>query len=916
MQSFLDEVVQDIWQNNKAPEDLIFVLPSKRAGSFLKSAMAKIAKRPFFSPKIYSTETFVAEISGLSYASSTVLLFELYHSYLQQPVAEKESFYNFSKWGQMLLQDFNEVDRYLVPPAKIFSYLSAIQELNHWYLQPGKTPMMEDYIRFWNSLEKLYLHFTARILSLGQGHQGLVYRTAVDRLPAYLDTVKNKRHIFVGFNALNAAEDAIIQQILEKTHADIYWDSDPCFIEDTIHDAGYFLRQHQKKWPYFQEHPFKGLSNCYKGKKEIRIIGVPKKVSQVKYVGQLLRELGRSNPEGLQHTAVVLGDEALLNPLLNAIPEEINKVNITMGYPIDKTPMYGLFTMFFELYLHQDPRGWYARDVLSFLSHNFVQMLYTTDGALQVSLAIEEIKKRNWVYIDLHKIKELERACEVSLSHLFFSPNLDALAFINRSLSLIAMLKLSLQEEGNDLDLEYLYRFYTLFNQLHEMLDRYPFANDIRSLYSLFKELKSTETVDFRGEPLEGLQIMGMLESRNLDFETVIITSVNEGILPSGKSNNSFIPFDVKRDFGLPTYKEKDAVYAYHFYRLLQRASQVYILYNTEADVLEGGEKSRFINQLLTDGNRPGDVVHIVASPELRAFHAPLQSISKDEQLLTALKAVASSGFSPTSLSNYIRNPIDFYQREILKIREAEDLEETVAANTFGTIIHDALETLYQPFKGCCLEADTMKQILPRIEPVVKTHFTRSYSRDSVLSGKNLIAFHVVVRYIRNFIQMEINSLSRSQVKIIALEVNLRLPLHIPGLDFPVLLKGKLDRIDEVDGNLRIVDYKTGFVKPPNVEVYDWELLTRDYECSKAFQLLCYALLYSQQAEAFPIQAGIFSFKNLGAGWLPFATKEKKGSRAKETHIDGKILEQFREKLFDLIREICDPLVAFTEKEV
>ncbi len=915
MQTFLDEVVRDVWQNDKTPDDIIFVLPSKRAGSFLKSAMAKVAKRPFFSPKIYSTETFVEEISGLSYATNTVLLFELYHSYLQQPLPEKESFYNFSKWGQMLLQDFNEVDRYLVPPGKIFSYLSAIQELNHWYLQPGKTQMMEDYIRFWNSLEQLYLHFTSRLLSTGQGHQGLVYRTAVDRLPSYLETVKNKRHVFIGFNALNAAEASIIQEILAKTNADIYWDSDPCFIEDTIHDAGYFLRQHRKEWPYFRDNSFKGLSSFFMSKKTIKIIGVPKKVSQVKYVGQLLKKLGRGTPEGIQHTAVVLGDEALLNPLLNAIPEEINKINITMGYPLDKTPMCGLFTMFFELYLHQDPRGWYARDVLSFLSHNFIQMLYTKDRASQVRLAIEEIKKRNWVYIDLHKIKELEGACGVSLSHLFFSHTLDGLAFINRSLELISILKLSLQEVGNDLDLEYLYRFFTLFNQLQKLLETYPFANDIRSLYSLFQELKATETVDFRGEPLEGLQIMGMLESRNLDFDTVIITSVNEGILPSGKSNNSFIPFDVKRDFGLPTFKEKDAVYAYHFYRLLQRATKVYILYNTEADVLEGGEKSRFINQLLTDGNRPDDVVHIIASPELKAVPAPLQSISKDVLLLSALEAVASSGFSPTSLSNYIRNPINFYQREILKIREADDLEETVAANTFGTIIHDTLEELYQPFVGQYLEKDKLKQILPQIEYVVRTHFSRSYSGDSKLSGKNLIAFHVVVRYIRNFVQMEIESLSGSQVKIIRLEEKLALTLNIPGIDFPVLLKGKLDRIDEVDGNLRIVDYKTGYVKPANVEVYDWELLTREYEVSKAFQLLCYALLYGQHT-SFPIQAGIISFKNLGAGWLPFGTKEKKGSRTKDIFIDEKILDLFREQLYNLIREICDPLVAITEKEV
>lgn len=916
MQSFLEEVVADVWQKNEPLEELIFILPSKRAGSFLKAALAKAAKAPFFSPVIYSTESFVEEISGLAYASNTVLLFELYHSYLQQPLAVKESFYSFSKWGQMLLQDFNEVDRYLVPPEKIFSYLSAIQELNHWYLQPGKTKMMEDYIRFWNSLEQLYHHFNDRLLARGQGHQGLVYRTACNRLPSYLKTIGDKRHIFIGFNALNAAEAFIIQEILASTNSEIYWDSDPYFIEDPVHDAGYFLRQHQKGWPYFREHPFKGLSQSYLREKEIRIIGVPRKVSQVKYVGRLLQDLGDENPETLLHTAVVLGDEALLNPLLNAIPREINNVNITMGYPLDKTPMAGLFNLFFELYLHRDPRGWYARDVLSFLSHYSIQLLYTNEMADQASALYEEIKKRNWVYIDLNRINELETAYGVRLSYLFFEPSIPAIAFINRSLELIGLLKLRLEELGNELELEYLYHFFALFNQLQEMIEIYPFADDIKSLYSLFKEIMSTDTVDFRGEPLEGLQIMGMLESRNLDFNTVILTSVNEGILPSGKSNNSFIPFDVKREFGLPTYKEKDAVYAYHFYRLLQRATRIFILYNTEADVLEGGEKSRFINQLLTDGNRPDDVVHVVASPQLLTTPLPLKSISKDTGLIEAIKRVALSGLSPTSLTNYIRNPIDFYQREILMIKDVEELEETVAANTFGTIMHDVLEELYKPFLDTYLVADQLKSILPQVESVVKTHFSNRYSGDSELSGKNLIAFHVVVRYISNFIRQEIEMTSRHEIKIIALEEKLRLSLNIPGIDFQVLLKGKLDRIDELDGTLRIIDYKTGYVKPQNVEVYDWDLLTDDYEFSKAFQLLCYALMYRPCTTGTPLQAGIISFKNLHSGWIPFATKDKKGGRSKDTTIDDNVLHLFSEQLHDLIREICDPFVPFTEKEV
>ncbi len=341
MRSFLDEIVSNIHSGQESFEDTVFVLPSKRAGTFLRNSIANSTDRTIFSPEIYSIEEFVGNISGLSTATNTQQLFELYYAYLDQTKGEQENYLDFSKWGQTLLQDINEIDRYLIDTGKLFSNLSAIQEINHWYLAAEKTKMVEDYIKFWNNLEELYNTFNQKLLKQGIGHQGLVYRKANENLESYLEANKNNRYIFIGFNALN--ESNIIQRILQTKNAEIYWDADEYYLDDPIHDAGYFIRGHKKKWPYLQENPLKGISSSLLQKKNIQVIGVPKNISQVKYVGALLKEINIANSDLLKRTAVVLSDETLLNPLLNSIPSEIEKVNITMGYPLNKSNFESFF---------------------------------------------------------------------------------------------------------------------------------------------------------------------------------------------------------------------------------------------------------------------------------------------------------------------------------------------------------------------------------------------------------------------------------------------------------------------------------------------------------------------------------------------------------------------------------------------
>ncbi len=598
---------------------------------FLKEAISKKAGKTIFAPVVYSIEEFVEKVSGLEYATNTQQLFELYTAYLQTGDFEKETFDTFLTWGETLLQDFNEVDRYLVNAKNLFSNLSDIQEINHWSTNKEQTVLIENYLNFWKHILPIYSRFNKNLIEKGIGHQGLVYRHASEHLDQYLEE-QSHIHIFLGFNALNQAESHIIQTILKDTVSDIYWDIDPYFLADNIHDAGFFIRQHKQSWPLFKHTHLKGTSNYYQQRKHIEIIGVPKAVSQAKYAGNLLATIYQNNTKALKDTALILGDETLLTPLLNAIPNSIPSVNITMGQKLELSPLSGLFMGFFELHEITNTKGWFFKDFINFVTHPFCSALLNR-YEIDVTTILNTIKNRNWTFVKFQELEKLIGPNHPIMSILFSLENNSPQHFLKKCETLITVLKETFHNNKNNLVLEQLYKFHTLFSQVQQLVDTYNYISNLKALKNLVKQLLSKETLDFQGDPLEGLQIMGMLESRNLDFETVVLTSVNEGILPSGKSNNSFIPFDLKIAHGLPTYKEKDAVYTYHFYRLLQRAKNIYLLYNTEPDVLEGGEKSRLITQLLTEENRD-PIVEKIASPKLQPVVTTLESITKSDTLL------------------------------------------------------------------------------------------------------------------------------------------------------------------------------------------------------------------------------------------------------------------------------------------
>ncbi|PNQ74871.1 PD-(D/E)XK nuclease family protein [Hanstruepera neustonica] len=917
MTSFLNDVLNDL--NDSDLSNLTFIMPSKRAGVFLKHEISNYSSGPLFSPEIYSIEEFVENLSQLKPISNIELLFEFYSTYKAlTPIDSQDNFETFSKWAQILLQDFNEIDRYQIAEDDIFDYLSAIQEINHWSLDNNPTKLVSNYLAFWKKLKNYYNHLTKELLSKGMGYQGLIYREAVENIQNYMDSHASKKHLFIGFNALNTSEEIIMQELLQNNMADIYWDIDETFYKNQNHDAGFFARKHITNWKFYKNNEFKWLSNNYKKQKDIYVIGVPKNVGQSKHISTILKTI-QNYDVSLNKTAIVLGEESLLAPILNSIPKSITALNITMGLPLKSIPLTNLFQNLFLIH-KSSSKSFYYKDVINILSHTYIAPLLQREDKNDLYVIKNAITENNLIYLTKSKLTVIAPQYSGLFELLFdnWDDNIDKALDHCQTLILKIKESLNTDKKKHVLALEYLFHLNTLFNELETLNSKYGYLTGTASLYLVFNELLSLEKLDFKGEPLSGLQIMGMLESRTLDFETVIISSVNEGILPAGKTQNSFIPFDVKLDNELPTYKEKDAIYAYHFYRLIQRAKKVYILYNTEVDTFSSGEKSRFIAQMELEGIH--DIKHEIVVPKVPLVENKPIEIGKTSDIINTLQSYAAQGFSPSSLTNYIRNPIDFYLQKILKIKEQDDVEETIASNTLGTVIHNTLEDFYKPFVGQQITSDDLQNMKHSVDNTVEIHFQKLYKEGDIKAGKNLIIFEIAKRYISNFLDLELTDLKNGNtIEILAVEAENKIQLDILELDFPVFLKGTVDRVDKRNGIVRIIDYKSGRVDKNKVEIIDWQDITTDYDkYSKSFQVLSYALMMDISKNfSEPVEAGIISFKNLNSGFLKFAKKDRSGAYAKKIEfIDESILNDFYSELKKLIIEICNPEIPFLEKEI
>ncbi|MFL1894550.1 PD-(D/E)XK nuclease family protein [Aquimarina sp. 2-A2] len=911
MRTFLQEVVIQIDREYDTISDLIFVVPSKRAGLFLKKELLSFySDRTFFAPQIYSIEDFIEEVSGLQGIDSIATLFEFYETYLTTyPEQQKESFENFSAWAQTLIHDFNEIDRYCVDHQDFFSYLSSIQDINHWYLQEKKTPLVKNYIQFWKSLHRYYQNFSEQLIKKNIGYQGLLYREAAAQIDTYAQQHSNT-HIFLGFNALNNAEQHIFQYMLERNQATIFWDADNFFMENSYHEASLFLRNYKNSWGFYKKQPFNWMGEHFSQNKTFEIIGVPKNVGQAKYVGQLVSKIPK---DALEQTAVVLADESLLLPTLNSLPDSIPALNITMGMPLKEAPIAAFFEYLFEFHKTAQQKGGYYKLINNIISAPAAFWLLGDQAAVIRNTIIKE----NLVYVSTTKLKDIVGDQKADIVELLFEPWNTVDSALSKCSTLIQLIKEKLDPELNALEIEYSYHFYVIFNKLKTLQSDFSHLTTIAALHRLYRDLLASETLDFKGEPFQGLQLMGMLESRCLDFETVILTSVNEGVLPAGKSSNSFIPFDLKKAYNLPTYKEKDAIYTYHFYRLLQRAKHIYLLYNTENEGVGGGEKSRFLHQLVLDTCPNHIVKEQVVTSNVPKIVNTARQFDKTADMLTAITKLADYGLSPSALTTYIRNPVDFYYRYVLGLTETDEVEETVAANTLGTVIHNTLENFYKPLEGEFLDEETIKEMISKIDSEVTAQFKLEYTALDIKAGKNLLIFEVAKRYILKFLKSELKQVKAgNQLKILFIEQSLKAKIDIPEIDSDIFIKGKVDRVDQLNGVTRIIDYKTGKVAKADVVLMGWEGLTDTYDNSKVIQVLAYALMQQKNGLlSTPFEAGIISFKNLKEGFLKFGTKQSVRGKT-DYEITSETLEIYVEQLKKLIIEIFSTDIPFIEKEV
>ena len=906
MQSFISETLDDILKTTKLFDNVVFVLPSQRAKIFVKQEFKNKISVGFL-PEMLNIEQFIHQVSGIHKADSIQLLFHFYGIY-KGLEKNPDSFDVFSSWAMTVLQDFNEIDQHLVNTSDIFIYLRDIERLRKWSVKGTfkETELIKDHHSFLEKLNTYYEALYAFLLENKIGYQGLLYKESCARIDNFLEDNKETKFFFIGFNALNKAEELLFQKVLERGNSEIYWDIDEAFISSN-HQAGKFIRKYKTEWRYYEKNKLKSIGNTFKSRKHIQVIGAPKNTTQIKYTGEILEKI-----TDFKNTAVVLADETLLPITLNSLPKNIDAINITMGYPLKDVPTTGLLFALFQLFTTQEKlqknilNEFYYKDVIRFFKHQSIYLLVPNIDDFTAKIGHENRTFMNENYI-VEFLKTANEECKSVIGNLF-QPFTNVNNFIERVLALINLLK----DEVNVLEKEYLYRFYTAFTQLKKFQEEYHYFTDLKIIVKFFKQLISTESLSFQGEPLKGLQLMGMLETRVLDFENIILTSANEGVLPTSSQQNSFIPFDVKVEFNLPTYREKDAIFSYHFFRLMQRAKNVYILYNTEHDVFGSGEKSRFVTQLEMMRT---DVLHKFVSPQVRTQKIQLKEIEKNDLVVESLKVLAKKGISPSSLTNYLHNPVAFYKQKVLKIKEYDKVEETVAYNTLGTVVHETLDELYKPFVGKFLMVDDIVKMEQLVEELVTKHFKIQFKNGNLSTGKNRLIFEVANRFVLNFLSKEKQLLQseNNQLKIIATEENLSAEIEIEGFDFPIKLHGNVDRVDELNGEIRIIDYKSGKVESSELKVLDFEQL-REKKQYKAIQVLLYAFLYSHNNKfdfSKKLKGGIYSFKNLNTGFLSmnFSSSNKNS----DTDISQEKLEDFIEELKKYIKEIFDVGIAFVE---
>jgi len=922
LDKFLEKVADEIIQDyNHHDTSLIVILPNKRSEIFLKNYLKEKTSSTYWLPDFYTTDEFIIKQSGFNLLDQVLIYFELYEIHKTLLGDKAMPVEDFLSWAPIMLSDFNDIDLYLADPAHVFKHLTEAKAIEQWNLSGAPlTTLQSDYIAFYQSLYSYYSNLKSQLKARKLGYKGMIYKYLSENIAELTASLKDKEFILVGFNALSKSEKNIFGFIKDHFKTTFYWDVDEYYIYPEKMglkqmEAGRFINDLIKEWKLTD---IKWINQYLAhSNKEIYIHGIAKQIGQVKYVGQQLTEWKIDDLNGID-TAIVLADENLLLPLLHSLPEKINgsekiPYNVTMGYPLYNSSLSRFILQWLNFILKSEERlnrKYDTNQLVNLLKTPIIKLIFDGNELNQRNALAEDFTNSNLVFQSTDDITNILQSYEQPFLHSFFEILLvnaeKPVNFIHSLIELMQIVVDAVQKEENDVNpiLEAQINVtYSIIKKVQVMMQSNLHKFGLKALQKILIQLFRRSEISLKGEPLTGIQIMGMLETRNLDFKNIILVSANEGILPKTSDLESFIPFDIRHDNNLPLPKEQNDIFTYHFYRLLQRTQKITILYNTDSDKIGSGEKSRFILQLeneLAEVNKSIKIHQYITNIDIGKIpdEQPI-SIPKNDDILQLVSEKAKTGFSASALNVFRNCSLKFYFREILKLKESDRIEPDIEFNVFGNVIHATLEGIYKQFVGKTIKPAKLTEMIPEVDAMLEKTFKEIYKGGNIKTGKNHLIFEVAKKYITQFLKAEIEDATTPFKQIIGLEERFEVILDVENIE--VKLKGFLDRIEKLqeDDHIRIIDYKTGKVEPKDLELKDWEELS-GHAKDKLFQLLFYDYLYEKKYQpAFAPELGIYSLRMRSHGLIEPNIPDE------ENHFEAYLL--------DLIREIFDPLIQFEQ---
>jgi hypothetical protein len=937
METFLKLVASDLY--NRANGNLArtaVVFPNKRAALFFNEYLAKEAGKPIWSPAYITISELFRSMSTLEVADPIKLVCELYKVYRQTSDSE-ESLDNFYFWGELLISDFDDADKNLARTKDLFSNLKelkslmgdlsymdkeqeeAIQQFFHNFSIERRTVLKERFISLWDVLGDIYTRFKENLKQQGIAYEGMLYREVMETFQT--DGLPYDTYVFVGFNVLNKVERQLFKALKDADKALFYWDYDEFYLNKPHHEAGVFIKQNLKEFPSPLD------ASCFNrldSPKEIHYVASPTENAQARYLPQWIR---KNLTESEKETAVVLCNESLLQPVLHSLPEDVKHVNITMGFPLSQTPVYSFVLALLELQINGfNPKNgrFLFEQVIAVLKHPYTRQQTTEAEALEKSLTQD-----NRFYPLPSELKKDE-----FLSHLFtpVSGILPLTDYLLEALQQVAVIYRKDKEKEQDEALNQLYReslfkAYTTFGRIRTLMEEGILNIQPHTFRKLVVRILSTLNIPFHGEPAIGLQVMGVLETRNLDFRHLILLSTNEGQLPKNGGDSSFIPYNLRKAFGMTTIEHKITVYAYYFYRLLQRAEKVTLMYNNSSDGLNRGEWSRFMLQFLIEWKHP------ILLQTLQAKQSPQGStaitLPKTPEVMQkmwhrfSLEANKDALLSPSALNCYLDCTLRFYFKYVARLKAPDEVNADIDSATFGSIFHLAAENIYKDLTahGKVINKETIETLLKhplKLESYVDNAFKELFfhipqEEKSEYNGTQLINSEVIVRYLRQLLKHDY-AYAPFTFEASEKDVFEEVSIHTPNGDLTTRIGGVIDRMDSKDGILRIVDYKTGGSADKSQSIDS--LFMRDKNRSGyIFQTFLYASIMSRLSQQRIAPALLYIHRAAADDYSPII--RIKEDKEVEEVLDFSIYEgKFREKLQELLEEIFHPDIPFTQTDV